>query len=120
MPNWLKALPAVEPVYAAMRVIRAKSDGYLSESAALSPRNGALAVGNAHNDAFCRGEALAVFLRELGRGYMPDMALETAKAEAREMIHISNQRCSYEIRRSDCSCDALLEDAWRKILAAAK
>lgn len=75
-----------------MRTVRTRSDAFLFESQRLSPKNGAIAVGMGHNEAFVKGEALAVFLRELSRGTEPPTALEKAKTESRVMVALANSR----------------------------
>jgi hypothetical protein len=101
-----------EPVLAAMRVIRGKSDAYLATAHRLQAPYGAIPAGNEHHRAFVRGESLAVFLRELQRGTVAE-AVQVAKAFARESIAIGNAKRGkdYQTYIADMAADADIDYA---------
>lgn len=95
-----------------MRAIRKRSDDYLSQSQRLAPPGGTIAVGGEHFDAFVKGEALAVFLRHLGRGESAEYAAGAARVFAREAVEKWNAGREYQTRRAESVADAAILDAF--------
>lgn len=106
-----------EKMLSGMRTVRGRSDAFLSESQRLSPKNGAIAVGMGHNEAFIKGEALAVFLRELSRGETPSAALEKARSEGRVMVALANSRRprEYQVHLPATLANGVLDFAYQTV-----
>jgi hypothetical protein len=106
-----------EKMLQAMRVLRAKADGYHKEARALSPTEGRIPVGSAHIHAYQKGEALCAFLRLLSL-HAPSDALFFAKEEAKLIADNWNAHHGYQTAVPITGADSLLEDAYRAVIVA--
>ena len=92
--KWYEQLPEPqrESVFATMRAIRQRSDEFLQRERQLRPPTGSIAAGATGFDEFIRGEAIAVFLREIGRGKTPEAAEAATKAFTEDAVKTHNKK----------------------------
>jgi hypothetical protein len=118
--HWLESLSPNDRnvVLSVMRDTRTRSDYHHGQARKLSPRNGEISAGMAEHEEFCKGEALSVFLRELGKGSTPQQAASVAKETAADIIRIANARREYQVRRGEGMANGLVDDYMRRVLQA--
>ena len=92
--GWLAELPPVVygNVLEVMRGLRLASDRHLEANRKAQPRYGEVAIGCADVDGLIKGEGLATFLLELGKGATPQAAMESAKAMAELIVSKHNNK----------------------------
>jgi len=118
--HWLNSLgDRREDVLVAMRRIRVKSDHHHTRARDLLPRGNSTAIGGEHFDHFLRGEALAVFLRSIGKGKDPRAAVEDAVVAATDMVRKWNARREWQVHRWEGAACDVIDDAMRALLIAA-
>lgn len=109
--------PAPAEALNAMRYLRGQSEEQLRMARERAPKGGEIAVGGAHVDHLMRGEGLAKYLAELGRGQSAEAALEAAKAEAAVYARTWNeQRRDYVTERWEGGANSWLEEQHRWFL----
>lgn len=97
--------------------IRAKSDHLLKQSRDCSPKGG-LAIGSDYVRYFIRGEALAIFLREVWQTKKYNVAYEIARKWSIEAVRLHNSRREWQAHIWDETAIADLDDAVRILKAA--
>jgi len=118
----------IEAIHAAMRNIGDKAVYYLETYYRLATRNGEIAVGGEHFDALVKSEALFEFLHHLRRSCTPEEAATNAKEHIAGMVDKWNKNPQavslggqpYQLHRWIGMADAIIEDAMRQVLKAAR